>query len=52
MLHRIRLAMENGCIEKLSGNVEADETYIGGYGQEYARKKAQGSRQIKRFDRT
>lgn len=30
MLHRIRLAMENGSIEKLSGNVEVDETFIGG----------------------
>ncbi len=30
MLHRIRLAMQNGTIEKLSGEVEADETFIGG----------------------
>jgi len=30
MLHRIRLAMETGSIEKLSGNVEVDETFIGG----------------------
>jgi transposase-like protein len=30
MLHRIRLAMQNGTMEKLSGQVEADETYIGG----------------------
>ncbi len=30
MLHRIRLAMQQGSIEKLSGQVEADETYIGG----------------------
>jgi transposase-like protein len=30
MLHRIRLAMKNGSIEKLSGHVEVDETYIGG----------------------
>lgn len=30
MLHRIRLAMENGSIEKLSGNVEVDETFIAG----------------------
>ena len=30
MLHRIRLAMETGSIEKLSGDVEADETFIGG----------------------
>lgn len=30
MLHRIRLAMQEGSIEKLSGDVEADETYVGG----------------------
>ena len=30
MLHRIRLAMEDGSVEKLRGRVEADETYIGG----------------------
>jgi transposase-like protein len=30
MLHRVRLAMQNGSIEKLSGSVEADETFVGG----------------------
>ncbi len=30
MLHRIRLAMQNGSFDKLSGNVEVDETFIGG----------------------
>ena len=30
MLHRIRLAMQSGTFEKLSGKVEADETFIGG----------------------
>lgn len=30
VLHRIRLAMQSGSIEKLSGEVECDETYIGG----------------------
>lgn len=30
MLHRIRLAMQRGSIEKLEGEVEVDETYIGG----------------------
>lgn len=30
MLHRIRLAMQNGSFEKFSGEVEADETYVGG----------------------
>jgi len=29
MLHRIRLAMQDGSIEKFSGKVEADETFIG-----------------------
>ena len=30
MLHRVRAAMQTGTFEKLSGEVEADETYIGG----------------------
>lgn len=30
MLQRIRLAMRTGSLEKLSGEVEADETYVGG----------------------
>jgi transposase-like protein len=30
MMHRIRLAMQNDSFEKLSGNVEVDETFIGG----------------------
>lgn len=30
LLHRIRLAMQSGSLEKLSGTVECDETYIGG----------------------
>jgi transposase-like protein len=30
MLHRIRLAMKTGSLLKLEGEVEADETYIGG----------------------
>ena len=30
LLHRIRLAMQNGTFEKFSGVVEVDETYIGG----------------------
>jgi transposase-like protein len=30
MLQRIRLALQNGSIVKMSGTVEADETYIGG----------------------
>lgn len=30
ILHRIRLAMETGSFVKLSGNVEVDETFIGG----------------------
>jgi transposase-like protein len=29
MLHRIRLAMQEGTFDKFSGRVEADETYIG-----------------------
>ncbi len=30
MLHRIRLAMRTGTFQKMSGRVEADETFIGG----------------------
>jgi transposase-like protein len=30
VLHRVRLAMQNGSINKLSGSVEVDETFIGG----------------------
>ena len=30
MMHRIRLAMQTGTFEKLSGQVEVDESYIGG----------------------
>lgn len=30
MLHRLRLALENGTIEKMRGRVESDETFIGG----------------------
>lgn len=30
MLHRIRLAMKTGSLLKLEGEVEADETYVGG----------------------
>lgn len=30
VLHRIRVAMQTGSFEKLSGEVECDETYIGG----------------------
>ncbi len=30
MLHRIRKAMESGSFEKLAGEVESDETFIGG----------------------
>lgn len=30
MLHRIRLAMKAGSLEKLAGDVEADETFVGG----------------------
>jgi hypothetical protein len=30
MLDRIRLAMQTGTFERMSGHVEVDETYIGG----------------------
>lgn len=43
VLHRIRLAMQSGSLEKLSGVVEADETYIGGK----ARNMHEGKRKAK-----
>src|SRR5712691_12768605 len=30
MLHRIRLAMQTGSFEKMTGETEADETFVGG----------------------
>src|SRR5436309_16143914 len=30
MLQRLRLAMQDGSLDKMSGEVEADETFIGG----------------------
>ena len=43
MLHRIRLAMQDGSIEKMNGRVEADETFIGGL----ARNMHKGKRKVK-----
>jgi IS1 family transposase/transposase-like protein len=39
MVHRIRVAMELGSFEKLSGIIEADETYIGGDAKNMHEKK-------------
>lgn len=39
LLHRIRLAMQSGTFEKLSGEVEVDETYIGGLARNMHRAK-------------
>lgn len=39
LLHRIRLAMQTGTFEKLSGQVEVDETYIGGLARNMHRDK-------------
>ena len=38
MLHRIRMALQEGSLRKLSGEVEVDETYVGG-NQEKMNKK-------------
>jgi transposase-like protein len=43
MLHRIRLAMQTGTFAKLGGEVEVDETYIGGK----ARNMHRGARKAK-----
>lgn len=43
MLHRIRLAMQTGTFEKLKGDVEADETFIGGKSKNmHAARRARG----------
>lgn len=44
MLQRIRLAMQSGWLEKLSGQIEADESFIGGKARNmhYGRRKAKG----------
>lgn len=39
LMHRIRLAMQTGTFEKLSGEVECDETYIGGLARNMHRDK-------------
>ena len=39
MLHRLRLATQTGTFEKLSGSVEADETFIGGLARNLHRDK-------------
>src|SRR5437762_9579238 len=49
MLSRIRLAMQTGTFKKMSGDVEADETWIGGkranmHKSKKARTRADGSK--------
>ncbi|MFZ1009694.1 MAG: IS1595 family transposase [Candidatus Sulfotelmatobacter sp.] len=39
MLHRIRKAMESGSFQKLAGEVESDETFIGGAAKKPKRRK-------------
>ena len=39
VLHRIRTAMQVGSIEKLSGEIEVDETFVGGLGKNMHRSK-------------
>lgn len=39
LMHRIRLAMETKTFERLSGEVEADETYVGGLAKNMHRDK-------------
>ncbi len=39
MLHRIRLAMQGGSFTKMSGTVEADETFVGGKAKNMHAKK-------------
>ena len=48
MLHRIRLAMQQGCIEKLSGHVEVDETFIGGKARNMHKQSEEARRRLPR----
>src|SRR6266566_4944963 len=41
VLHRIRVAMQTGSFDKLSGEVEADETFIGGLARNMHKDKRQ-----------
>ena len=45
LLHRIRLAMQNGSIVKIGGHVEVDETFIGGKARNMhkGKRKARGT---------
>ena len=43
MLHRLRLAMRSGELGKMSGEVEVDETFIGGKAQNMHRGQAKGA---------
>lgn len=44
MMHRVREAMQSGSIEKLKGEVEVDETYVGGEAKNmhYGKRKVSG----------
>src|SRR5260221_7651188 len=44
MLHRIRVAMQTGSFEKMQGEIESDETYIGGKARNmhFGKRKALG----------
>jgi hypothetical protein len=44
MLNRLRLAMQTGTFAKLSGQVEVDETYIGGKARNMHPRQAEGPR--------
>lgn len=50
MLHRLRLVMQTGSFEKMSGRVEVDETFVGGLSK-YMH-KAKREQKIRRTART
>src|SRR5439155_19808848 len=46
MLHRIRLAMQDGSIVKMKGQIEADESFIGGRARNMHRNKREKMKSV------
>jgi transposase-like protein len=52
MLHRIRAAMKSGTFTKMSGRVEADETFVGGNMKFMHKRKREAARKRGHYGRT